>query len=269
MATNGSPNRGRVAAFAVAAAALSFAAATAQGTAAGRQGACGRKLRVPVLMYHRINVVTAHTPAISRGLTVAPAVFARQLAWLERHGYRTITQGQLVAALSCRRALPSRPIVLTFDDGYADVFFHASTPIARRRMHAIAYVITGRISAGDPSFLTWPLLKALERRGIEIGSHTVSHRDLTTLSDRDLRMELLSSRRVLERRLGHPVPWLAYPFGAHDARVVAFARRAGYRLAVTTDGGDLQDAHSPLELKRLRVLDSTGVKGLAAMLAAA
>jgi peptidoglycan/xylan/chitin deacetylase (PgdA/CDA1 family) len=67
-------------------------------------------------------------------------------------------------ALSCRRALPSRPIVLRFDDGYADVFFHAWTPIARRRMHAIAYVITGRISAGDPSFLTWPLLKALEYR---------------------------------------------------------------------------------------------------------
>jgi peptidoglycan/xylan/chitin deacetylase (PgdA/CDA1 family) len=268
MATNGRLNRGRLAALAVAFAALSFAAWTSQGTAA-RNGACGRTLRVPILMYHRINVVAADTPAISRRLTVAPAVFARQLAWLERHGYRTITQRQLLAALSCRGALPSKPIVLTFDDGYADVFFHASTPIVRRGMHAIAYVITGRISAGDPSFLTWPLLEALERRGIEIGSHTVSHRNLTTLSDRELRTELLSSRRVLERRLGHPVPWLAYPFGAHDARVVAFARRAGYRLAVTTDGGELQDARRPLELERLRVLDSTGVRGLAAMLAAA
>jgi peptidoglycan/xylan/chitin deacetylase (PgdA/CDA1 family) len=269
MATNGLPNRGRVAAVAVALAALSLAASTADGTAAARKTACSRTLRVPILMYHRINVVTAHTPSISRRLTVAPAVFARQLAWLDRHGYRTITQAQLLAALSCRRALPPKPIVLTFDDGYADVFFHASTLIARRRMHAIAYVITGRISAGDPSFLTWPLLRALERRGIEIGSHTVSHRDLTTLSDRELRTELLESRRVLERRLGHPVPWLAYPFGAHDARVVAFARGAGYRLAVTTNGGDTQDARRPLELERLRVLDSTGVKGLAAMLAAA
>jgi peptidoglycan/xylan/chitin deacetylase (PgdA/CDA1 family) len=165
--------------------------------------------------------------------------------------------------------LPHKPIVVTFDDGYADVFFRASTLIAHHGMHAIAYVITGRISAGDPSFLTWPLLKELERRGIAVGSHTVSHRDLTTLSNHELRMELLASRRVLERKLGHPVPWLAYPFGAYDARVVAFARRAGYRLAVTTRGGDLQDAHRPLELERLRVLDSTGVKGLATMLAAA
>ena len=253
----------------VALAAVSFAASTREGTAVARTSACGGALRVPILMYHRINVVTAQTPEISRRLTVAPAAFARQLAWLDRNGYRTITQRQLLAATRCRGALPPKPIVLTFDDGYADVFFRASTPIAHHGMHAIAYVITGRISAGDPSFLTWPLLKALERRGIEIGSHTVSHRDLTTLPDRELRMELLASRRVLERRLGHPVPWLAYPFGAYDARVVAFAQRAGYRLAVTTRGGDLQDAHRPLELERLRVLDSTGVKGLAAMLAAA
>jgi peptidoglycan/xylan/chitin deacetylase (PgdA/CDA1 family) len=267
MATNGHPSRGRLTALAVAFAAVSFAASTPQGTAA-HKGACGRTLRVPILMYHRINVVTAHTPSISRRLTVAPALFARQLAWLDRHGYRTITQAQLLAALNCRGALPAKPIMLTFDDGYADVFFRASTLIARRRMHAIAYVITGRISGGDPSFLTWPLLTARERRGIEIGSHTVSHRDLTRLSDRKLRTELLDSRRVLERRLGHPVRWLAYPFGAHDARVVAFARRAGYRLAVTTDGGDLQEAGRPLELPRLRVLDDTGVAGLAAMLAA-
>jgi peptidoglycan/xylan/chitin deacetylase (PgdA/CDA1 family) len=253
----------------VALAAVLFAASTAQGTAAARKSSCGGALRVPILMYHRINVVTAHTPAISRRLTVAPAVFARQLAWLDRNGYRTITQGQLLAAIGCRGALPPKPIVLTFDDGYADVFFRASTLIAHHRMEATAYVITGRISAGDPSFLTWPLLKALERRGIAVGSHTVSHRDLTTLSNGELRMELLASRRVLERKLGHPVRWLAYPFGAYDARVLAFARRAGYRLAVTTRGGDLQDAHRPLELERLRVLDSTGVKGLATMLAAA
>jgi peptidoglycan/xylan/chitin deacetylase (PgdA/CDA1 family) len=266
MATDGRTNRSLVATLAVAVA-LCFAASTAEGTAASRGHACSRALHVPILMYHRINVVTADTPAISRRLTVAPSVFARQLAWLDRHGYHTITQRQLLAALSCRGALPARPIMLTFDDGYADVFFRASTAIARHGMHATAYVITGRISAGDPSFLTWPLLEALERRGIEIGSHSVTHHDLRTLSNRELRTELLASRRVLEHHLGRPVPWLAYPFGGHDARVIAFARRAGYRLAVTTDGGDLQETGRLLQLRRLRVLDDTGVAGLEAMLA--
>ena len=264
MATNGRPNAASLATLAVVA--LCFAASTADGTAAPSSAACGRTLHVPILMYHRVNVVTAATPAISRRLTVAPAQFARQMAWLHGHGYHTLTQRQLLAALGCKGTLPPKPIVVTFDDGYADVFFEASTVLARFRMHATAYVITGRISAGDPTFLTWPLLKALEQRGIEIGSHSVSHRDLTTLSDRELRTELSASRRVLERRLEHAVPWLAYPFGAYDARIVASARRAGYRLAVTTQSGDTQSRERPLELQRLRVLDSTGVAGLAAML---
>lgn len=125
-----------------------------------------------------------------------------------------------------------------------------------------AYVITGRISGPDPSFLSWRQVRALERRGVEIGSHTVSHRALTTLSSRQARAELVRARRTLERRLGHRVPWLAYPIGAYDSRIVRLAKRAGYLLAVTTEHGARQSAREPLELRRLRVLDSTGVRGL-------
>jgi peptidoglycan/xylan/chitin deacetylase (PgdA/CDA1 family) len=218
-------------------------------------------------MYHRINIVTATTPAASRALTVHPADFARQMAWLKRRGYRTIRQRELFDALMCGRPLGPRPIMLTFDDGYRDVFFQASPVLARLGMHAIAYVVSGRISRGDPSFLTWPLLRALERRGIEIGSHTVAHRDMTSLSGPAVLRDLRSSRLALERTLRHPVPWLAYPFGASDARVERLVGRAGYLLAVTTRPGVVQHAHRPHALSRLRILDSTGVRGLAAMLA--
>ena len=115
-------------------------------------------------------------------------------------------------------------------------------------------------------FLTWHLLRALERDGVEIGSHTITHRDLTSLSDSEAFRELVQSRRTFERRLGHPVRWLAYPFGAYDARIERLARRAGYVLAVTTEYGVVQSARRPLALSRLRILDSTGVAGLAAML---
>ncbi len=227
-----------------------------------------RTLAVPILMYHRINVVTAETPPESRGLTVHPHDFARQLGWLRDHGYTSITQRELWDALVCGGHLPRRPVLITFDDGYRDVFFRASPVLRRLGFRATAYVVSGRISAGDPSFLTWPLLRALERRGIEIGSHTVAHRDLTSLPDAALLEDLRSSRRTLERRLGHPVPWLAYPFGRNDARVRRQARRAGYLLAVTTQSGVLASAREPLALPRLRVLDTTGVAGLARMLAA-
>jgi peptidoglycan/xylan/chitin deacetylase (PgdA/CDA1 family) len=225
-----------------------------------------REIVVPILMYHRINVPAPSAPAATRRLTVSPVVFARQMAWLKRHGYRTITQRELFGALMCGRRLGPRPIMITFDDGYRDAFFKASPTLLRLGMHATAYVISGRISNGDPSFLTWPLLHALESRGIEIGSHTVSHRNLTSLSDSAAFAELYNARRALERHLGHRVPWLAYPFGAYNTRIEGLARRAGYVLAVTTQWGTRQSARRPLALRRLRILDSTGVSGLAAML---
>jgi peptidoglycan/xylan/chitin deacetylase (PgdA/CDA1 family) len=227
-----------------------------------------RELVVPILMYHRINYVTASTPEITRHLTVDPADFARQMGWLKRHGYHTVTQRELFDALMCGDRLARKPIMITFDDGYRDAYRHAAPVLERLGMRATAYVITGRISGSDPSFLTWKQVRGLERRGVEVASHTVSHAGLTGLSDQAALNELVRSRKTLERKLGHRVPWLAYPYGDYDAHVESLARQAGYRLATTTVWGARQSARRPLGLERLRVLDSTHVSGLAAMLAA-
>jgi peptidoglycan/xylan/chitin deacetylase (PgdA/CDA1 family) len=157
--------------------------------------------------------------------------------------------------------------VITFDDGYRDVLGKAAAVLARLGLHAVAYVISGRVSGPDPSFLAGPQLRALERRGIEIGSHTVTHAPLAALGDVDALRQLVESRRQLEGVVGHPVQWLAYPYGSYDRRVVELARRAGYVLAVTTKGGSCQSAQAPLELRRVEVIDTTGVRGLPALLA--
>jgi len=222
-------------------------------------------VRVPILMYHRIDELRPSLPAITRRLTVSPADFQAQMRWLAAHGFRTITQLQLFDALERGAALPPKPVLVTFDDGYRDVFGKALPILRRLHMHATAYVITGRISHGDSSFLTWGMLRGLERNGVEVGSHTVSHLELPGLSDDDALAQLVDSRRDLERHLGHPVQWFAYPAGAVDARTAALVARAGYVLAVTTSPGLTQDARSPLELHRDEVLDSTGVAGLAAL----
>jgi peptidoglycan/xylan/chitin deacetylase (PgdA/CDA1 family) len=226
-----------------------------------------RQIVVPILMYHRIDYVDASTPAITRRLTVSPEDFARQLRWLKRNNYRTITQKELWDALMCGRRLGRKPVLITLDDGYRDVYTKASPIIERLGMRATAYVITGRISRSS-SFLKWEQLPKLERRGVEVASHTISHTaGLTSLSDRDALRQLVASRRILERKLDHRVPWFAYPFGDYDARIVRLARKAGYLLATTTVWGARQSASQPLELTRLRVLDSTHVSGLASMLA--
>jgi peptidoglycan/xylan/chitin deacetylase (PgdA/CDA1 family) len=225
-----------------------------------------RQLSVPILMYHRINYASSGEPEITRRLTVHPTDFARQMRWLKRHGYRTVTQRQLFAALMHGRPLGRKPIMITFDDGYRDAYYKAAPVLSKLGMRATAYVISGRVVNGDRTFLSLGLLRRLERSGVEIGSHSMSHRDLTQLSDRELLAELRGSRRALERGLGHPVQWLAYPFGCYDPRVERLARSAGYVLAVTTELGAYQSASRPLRLRRLRVLDSTGVPGLASLL---
>lgn len=225
-----------------------------------------RTLSVPILMYHRIDILRAGLPDLTRSLTVDPHDFAAQMRWIKSHGFHTLTQRQLFGALERGQRLPRKPVLITFDDGYRDVFGKASVVLHRLGLHATEYVITDRISGPDASFLTWPLLRGLERRGIEIGSHTLAHANLTALSDADALHQLVASRRVLERRLGHPVQWFAYPYGKFDPRVVGLVREAGYVLAVTTQSGTAQSASAPLELHRYEVLDTTGVSGLASIL---
>ena len=227
-----------------------------------------RTLRVPILMYHRIDVLRPTLPAITRALTVAPADFAAQMRWLRAHGYHAITQTQLFDALEHGRALPAKPILITFDDGYRDVLKYAAPVLVRLHMPATAYVITGRISGSDVSFLSWLMLNALEQDGIEIGSHTVSHSELPSLSDPAVLQELIQSRRALEEHLKHPVQWFSYPAGRFDGRTETLVRQAGYVLAVTTQPSSDQDAQAPLALHRYEVQDTTGVRGLAALLGA-
>lgn len=233
----------------------------------GSRAASASHLAVPILMYHRIDYLRPALPAMTLRLTVDPVDFERQMEWLKRHGFHTLTQQALLDALLHGVPLPPKPILITFDDGYRDVLGKASPVLAGLGMHGTAYVISSRLFGSDPSFLTVPELRVLERRGIEIGSHTVTHADLPALDDAQARAELTRSRNALERAVGHPVRWFAYPYGGYDARIVRLVKQAGYLLAVTTKSGSCQDPSRPLELERLEVLDTTGVRGLSQMLA--
>ena len=225
-----------------------------------------RTVQVPILMYHRIDLVKPTLPPITQRLTVDPRAFAAEMEWLKRNGYHAISDLQLYDALEHGAPLPPRPVMITFDDGYRDVLGKAAPVLRRLHWPATAFIITDRVSGPDPSFLTWGMLRRLERDGIAIGDHTVTHADLAALPPAQVRWQLVDSRRLLQRRLGAPVQWLAYPAGRFDPAVVAIARAAGYVLAVTTQPGVTQSAAQPLELHRDEVLDTTGVGGLAGLL---
>lgn len=213
-------------------------------------------------MFHRVGINAPAEPAITRALTVAPRVFAAEMQWLKGAGFHAVSLRQLYAALERGASLPSKPVAITFDDGYRDVLWNAAPVLHRLRMPATDFVISGRVGDGDPSYLTWPELVRLERLGFAVGSHTVHHLELTLLPPAQARYEIDASRRELEKRLHQPVWWFAYPSGRVDALVAALVRAAGYRLAFTTRPGDVQQSQTPLLLHRDAVYSWTGLPGL-------
>jgi peptidoglycan/xylan/chitin deacetylase (PgdA/CDA1 family) len=226
----------------------------------------GRVVDVPVLLYHRIGRLPAVRTPISDALTVEPSVFAAQMEWLAKHGFNAITNRELLDALELGTPLPRRPVLITFDDGYADVLYNAVPVLYRLHWPATAFVITDRISGPDPSFLTWRQLRDLEHDGFTIGSHTVHHLELTKLPPAQAWSELSQSRTSLERHLGKPVHSLAYPYGAEDADVVAAARGTGYALAFTTRPGDTQSAAGLLLLHRIEIHRNVDLAHVGALL---
>jgi peptidoglycan/xylan/chitin deacetylase (PgdA/CDA1 family) len=225
-----------------------------------------RKVTVPILMYHRVGSVLPGDPAITRALTVSPAAFAAEVSWIHANGFHAITPRQLYSALELGAQLPPKPVMITFDDGYRDVLWNAAPLLRRLRMPATAFLITGRISAGDASFLTWSEVRRLEARGFAIGSHTVHHLELPYVPPSEAYVELASSRDALEDHLRRAVQWFAYPSGRYDPTVVSLVRKAGYVLAFTTSGGDVQHAAQPLLLRRDSVYSWTGLAGVERLL---
>lgn len=217
-------------------------------------------------MYHRVGGVPPGAPSITRALTVPTAQFDAQMTWLHDSGFHAITPFELFAALERGASLPSKPVMITFDDGYRDILWNAAPLLHRLRMPATAFLITDRISDGDPSFLTWAEVRRLEARGFSIGSHTVHHLELPYLPPREAYLELAASRATLEEHLHRRVQWFAYPSGRFDATVVGLVRKAGYVMAVTTMHGDLQRADHPYLLRRDAVYSGFGLRGLEALL---
>ncbi|MFE5797180.1 polysaccharide deacetylase family protein [Streptomyces sp. NPDC056503] len=191
--------------------------------------------RVPVLLYHP---VMDDPPAWIAEFTVTPRQFAAHLDAITGSGRTPLTVGALVGHLAAGTPLPPRPVVLTFDDGFADLAGPTAEALAARALPATAYLTTGALAPGRPCLLppapmmTLAQAPRLEEYGMEVGGHTVSHPQLDTLGSAALRRELRDSKAELEDVLGHEVRHLAYPHGYNSPAVRRAAEAAGYASAV-------------------------------------
>ena len=215
-----------------------------------------------VLMYHR---VCADHAARRSEFVVSASTFRRQLRWLHDRGYWTPRLSDVLRAGGRAPRRPGRPVLLTFDDGYADVLAHAVPALAEVGFVASLFPVLDpalRTNAWDedPALRGAPLLSAralreVEAAGLELGSHGLRHRWLTRCGDAELQDELVRSRALLASIAARPLPVLAYPYGDVDARVKRAARDAGYEAALAVNAGPLELAADPFEIRRQRVLD--------------
>jgi peptidoglycan/xylan/chitin deacetylase (PgdA/CDA1 family) len=210
-------------------------------------------LRVPILMYHYISV-NPHAPndPLRTSLSVPPAQFAQQLAYLHQAHYTTITLDDLVDALHRRTILPPKPVILTFDDGYVDFFTNAYPLLQYYHDKATIYIITHKV--GTAGYLSWGELHILAASPlITIAAHTRTHPDLPLLSAQQSWAELAGSKTDLETHLGITVRHLAYPAGHYTTTTLLQAAEIGFVTAVTTEPGMDARLDRLLTLPRVRV----------------
>jgi len=215
---------------------------------------------VPVLMYHEITT----SPAGSARLAVSPRSFETQIAYLHDAGFNAVTAGDLAAAAAGRTALPCRPVVLTFDDGFAD-FHEIALPILQKHgFTATLFMTTGwirdgaqRQSSAPGRMLSWSQLAEIAAAGIEVGGHSDQHPQLDQLETGAVHRELAASKEALEDTLGLPVPGMAYPFGYSNAQVRRLAAEVGYSYAYAVGNRKFGSQPDQFSLPRLTVSRST------------
>lgn len=225
---------------------------------------------VPILLYH---AVTADPPGWIAPFTVSPAAFAAHLDAVVASGRHPLTVSAYLDGLEGRVTLPPRPVLITFDDGFADFAGNALPELASRNLPSTLYVTTGALADREPesvlpaaAMLRGADLPALEAAGVEIGAHSHTHRQLDLLPAREVAAELARSRDVLAGCLGHPVRSFAYPHSYWRRPMLPLVAAAGFDSACAVGNGLSSARDHPLALSRLMIGSGTSAAAIASWL---
>ncbi|QIB49220.1 polysaccharide deacetylase family protein [Streptomyces aureoverticillatus] len=218
---------------------------------------------MPILMYHSV----ARLPnEATHELSVSPEAFAEQMEVVRALGCTPLTTAQL--AWHWRhpgRPLPTRPVLITFDDGYEGVHRHALPSLAKHGFASTLFVATGWLTGkydtggGLDTMLGWNQVRELAASGTEIGGHSHTHPQLDQLTDDALWFELVRCKEILADELGTAPVSFAYPYGYSSRRVRCAVRTAGFAQSLAVGNSLAQRRQGPYALRRVTVRRCTGL----------
>lgn len=200
---------------------------------------------VSVLMYHMIGDEQGNAAIMTE------ANLRIQMNYLRDHGYHPITMQELYDYVTKGAPLPEKPVCITFDDGYLDSYTIVYPLMKEYGFPWTLFLITDDV--GKPyNRMTWDQLKEMANsHAVTIASHTLSHPKLHNLATRaEKEKEIVDANKALKYQLGIDNVWLAYPYGDYDDEVIDICKKAGIKMAVTTDAGRVHVGSFPYDLKR-------------------
>lgn len=205
---------------------------------------------VPVVLYHHVQPNEEATSKNQTKISVNDTIFAEQMAYLKNRGYNTITPDQLLSGLTS--GLPAKPILLTFDDGYADFYKYAYPELVKNNLRATVFLATGLMGGAD--YLTWEQIAEMRSSGlITFANHTWSHKNLGAAGADKIEYEIKTAQQqLLDNGLG-PVTSFAYPYGLPSSYAESILKDLGIKTAFTTIPGNTQCAKLPYAMRRSRI----------------
>lgn len=208
---------------------------------------------MPILMYHHIDTAPRGADAIRYDLSVTPRDFEAQLRYLKQEGYESITLNDLALHLTMGKPLPPKPVIITFDDGYADAYEHAFPLLKQYGFVGTFFLISGPIDFENPEFLSWNQVKEMHAAGMKFEPHSYDHPDMRNRGFDFVVFQVLAPKEAIEARTGETCRFFAYPAGRYDQFIIDVLHSADYWGAVLTEQGATHTGDDLFTLRRVRV----------------
>jgi len=206
----------------------------------------GKSKNIPILMYHSIDYEKGNE------LRIPKDKFREQMKYLKDNGYNPLSLDELYSHMVNGTAVPEKPIVITLDDGYSDNYTNAYPVLREFGFKATVFVITNTVEGGG-SYLNAEQIKEMDKNGIDMESHTVSHPRLNELSYDKQMSEMKESKEYLEKLLNKDINYIAYPYGNFNENTLKAVEEIGYKMAISTKSGLAAKSDGIYKLHRIYI----------------